>query len=291
MASGGRTIRLSPPRRVILDMLDFAKAVPNVPVQKRISVRRILDVRRKLVDRPGWSSIFVKAFALVSIETPPLRRVFVPGWRPYLFESDSTVAMIATERLWNGEPVVFLARISRPEILTVHEIDARIRRFQNDPIESIGPFRRMILLGRMPRFLRRWILRRRTSGAGRKRVERSGTFGVSVYSALGAESLHPLAPVTCLLNYGVIDENGEVVARIVYDHRVLDGAVVARALNRLEEVLNDDIADSLISPPNAASSPNAPMEASNAWTKTTGSPNPVQGPFGIRRKALPTSGS
>ena len=56
-----------------------------------------------------------------------------------------------------------------------------------------------------------------------------GTFGVSVYSALGAESLHPLTPLTTALNYGVIQENGDVTVRVIYDHRVMDGATVARA--------------------------------------------------------------
>jgi hypothetical protein len=36
-----------------------------------------------------------------------------------------------------------------------------------------------------------------------------------------------------------------VDVRIVYDHRVLDGATVARALARLEDVLNGEIAAEL----------------------------------------------
>ncbi len=38
------------------------------------------------------------------------------------------------------------------------------------------------------------------------------------------------------------DDEGNVNVRIVYDHRVLDGATVARALARLEEVLTGEIA-------------------------------------------------
>jgi pyruvate/2-oxoglutarate dehydrogenase complex dihydrolipoamide acyltransferase (E2) component len=36
-----------------------------------------------------------------------------------------------------------------------------------------------------------------------------------------------------------------VNVRIIYDHRVMDGADVARALIRLEEVLNGEIVDEL----------------------------------------------
>jgi hypothetical protein len=37
------------------------------------------------------------------------------------------------------------------------------------------------------------------------------------------------------------------VVKLVYDHRVLDGAVVARCLNELEETLNTQIARELSS--------------------------------------------
>ena len=68
-----------------------------------------------------------------------------------------------------------------------------------------------------------------------------GTFGVSVYSGLGAESLHPISPLTTTLNYGTVEKDGAVTVRVVYDHRVVDGATVARALACLEEVLNQEI--------------------------------------------------
>jgi hypothetical protein len=36
-----------------------------------------------------------------------------------------------------------------------------------------------------------------------------------------------------------------LAVRIIYDHRVMDGATVARALARLDQVLNQDIANEL----------------------------------------------
>ncbi len=87
---------------------------------------------------------------------------------------------------------------------------------------------------------------------GHKRAKRLGTFGVSVYSGLGAESLHPLSPLTATLNYGVIGADGQVSVRIVYDHRVMDGATVARALGYLETVLNGAILEELRAAPASA---------------------------------------
>jgi hypothetical protein len=70
-----------------------------------------------------------------------------------------------------------------------------------------------------------------------------GTFQLSVYSGLGAESLNPLTPLTTIFNYGPITEDGLVTVRIHYDHRVMDGANVARALERFEKILNGAVAD------------------------------------------------
>ena len=57
-------------------------------------------------------------------------------------------------------------------------------------------------------------------------------FGVSVYSALQVEALHPLSPLTTTINYGVMTNDGTVAVRIIYDYRVLNGGMVGRMLVR-----------------------------------------------------------
>jgi hypothetical protein len=89
----------------------------------------------------------------------------------------------------------------------------------------------------------RWLLMWLGLNIARQRANYFGTFQLSVYSGLGAESLNPLTPLTTLLNYGPISEDGLVNVRIHYDHRVMDGANVARALERFEKILNSDVAD------------------------------------------------
>src|SRR5436190_1797257 len=81
---------------------------------------------------------------------------------------------------------------------------------------------------------------------GRSCAGRISLFPGHTYSSLGAESLHPLSPLTTALNYGVIGEDGTVDVRIIYDHRVLDGSTVARALVDLEKVLIGPITQGLL---------------------------------------------
>jgi len=240
----GRNLPLSAPRRVMCDLLTFAKAIPTVPVQRDMRITDLVAVRDRLArarDAPGWCAIFTKAYGLMAGQYPELRRAYMAFPRPHLYEHPCSIASIAIERQYRGENAVFWGHLRAPEQQPLRELQAHLRRLKEEPIEKIGLFRRALLLGRLPRPLRRlaWWVALNSSGA--KRAKRVGTFGVSVYSGLGAESLHQLTPLTGTLNYGVIQADGTVSVRIVYDHRVMDGATVARALACMEKVLNREI--------------------------------------------------
>jgi hypothetical protein len=146
------------------------------------------------------------------------------------------MASVAIEREHAGEPGVFFGRISSPADRPVAELDDLVRGFATDPMPEVKPFRELLQLAGLPGPVRRaalWL------GLNLPRVRggKFGTFALSVYSALGAESLHPISPLTTTLTYGVIGPDGRVDVRLVYDHRVLDGATAARALAALEAEL------------------------------------------------------
>ena len=241
---GGRRIPLSRARRLVIDFLHFAAGIPTVPVQRRLHLRPAIDARATLADRPSWTAIFVKAFAVVSAEVPELRRAYLKLPWPHLHERDTPAASVMVERDLDGEKAVLVGRVKDPAALSLADLTARLRELAERPVEEVTDFRRSLRLARWPRPVRR-LLMWLGLNLGSERARHFGTFAVSVYSALGAESLHPLSPLTCLLNYGVFTPDGEVDVRVVYDHRVMDGATVARALARLEEVLAGPIADEL----------------------------------------------
>jgi hypothetical protein len=240
----GRWIRLSPPRQTISDLLTFAKQIPSVPVQRRLELGDLVDARHAMPSRVCWPAVFLKAYAWVCDEMPMLRRAFVRLPWAHLREYPRTTASIAVERQYDGEPCVFFGRISSPAQLSLQEIHTRIRGFAEDPIESVRSFRKMVSFGRYPGFLRRALLWLGLN-LPRTRPGQFGTFALSVYSSLGAESLHPITPLTTTVNYGTIEPDGSVYFRMIYDHRVFDGAVAARALARLEEVLRGPILEEL----------------------------------------------
>ena len=237
----GRNLRLSLPRRFIGDLVHFAQRVPSVPVQRVMQLASLVSARQRATPSPSWCAIFTKAYALVASAYPELRRAYLSFPQPHLYEHPINVASIAVERRFRDEDAVFFIHLKNPEKLTLQELDGQLRRAKEQPIEQISSFRRVLLVSRVPWPLRRLIWWTGLNVSGRKRAQYLGTFGVSVYSGLGAASLHPLSPLTTALNYGVIASDGSVDVRLVYDHRVLDGATVARALADLERVLTHEI--------------------------------------------------
>ncbi len=248
----GRRLPLSPARRLVGDLLAFAQKVPTVPVQRRMRLAAVAAARAATTPRPSWCAIFTKAYALVAAERPELRRAYLGFPRPHLYEHPSSVASIAFGRKLDGEEVVLFAQVRRPEELTVDQLDRFLHDCKELPVQLIGTYKRALRISRLPRPIRRFLWWLALNSSGYNRARNLGTFGVSVYSSLGAEALHPLSPLTTTLNYGVIGEDGTVDVRLIYDHRVLDGATVARALGRLEAVLNEDIRRELLGGPIAA---------------------------------------
>lgn len=237
----GRNLPLSPPRRLVGDLLHFACKVPSIPVQRRINVASLREARERAAGRPSWCAIFLKGYALVAARMPELRRAYL-GWPwPHLYEHPSNIASVAIARDYQGESAVFFAHFQSPERQSLGELEAHLRQFKEAPVWSIGLYRRALRVSRLPRPLRRLLWWVGLNSSGPKRAKRMGTMGLSAYSGLGAESLHPLSPLTTTLNYGVIGADGAVDVRIVYDHRVLDGVTVAGALAALDEVLSGDI--------------------------------------------------
>jgi hypothetical protein len=238
----GRTIKLSASRRLVGDLMRFSIGVPRVTVQRQMNVAALLRARTAHEKRPSWTAIFLKGYALLARETPELRRAYVKLPWPQLYEYPVSVASIAHEREHEGERAVMLSHIKGPERYSISALEASIHAARSQPVLEIKDFRRALKFARAPTPVRRLLMWLGLNIA-RQRANYFGTFQLSVYSGLGAESLNPLTPLTTLLNYGPIGEDGSVTVRIHYDHRVMDGANVARALERFEKILNGAVAD------------------------------------------------
>ena len=79
----------------------------------------------------------------------------------------------------------------------------------------------------------------------KQRARRVGTGSISVLAGLGVYNrLHPNI-LTSSLSYGPLQEDGRMWVTLQCDHRVMDGALAASALNRMHEVLTDRVLQEL----------------------------------------------
>lgn len=240
----GRYFRLSLPRRWIGDVLHFARKLPSVPVERVMDLSELQEIRQQV--NISWPALFLKAFGVASQQHPELRQALLSFPWTRCYEHPFSVASVAIERKYEGEAAVFFGQVQSPESQPLKTIDQHLKQYKSDPIETIGTYRRLIQITRWPKILRRFGWWMTLNWTGEKRAKRLGTFGMSVYSSLGASSLHPLSPLSFLLNYGVMDEHGKVSVRLVYDHRIVDGAIVARALATMESILTGPLLDEMI---------------------------------------------
>ena len=93
--------------------------------------------------------------------------------------------------------------------------------------------------------MRRLIWWQVSSVSGYDRARNLGTFGVSVTASLGAHAGQLLSPLATSLHYGPLGDDGSIDVFINFDHRLLDGAEIARFMVRLEEVMKTTILDEL----------------------------------------------
>ena len=237
----GFTIPLSLPRRQMCDYLHFAAGVPTVPVERTMNLAAVAQARELAAPKPGWCALFTKAWAVVCARHEPLRRAYLGGPFPRLYQHPINVASIAVERRFGDEEAVFFLHMNRPEEKSLAEIDARLKWFKDRPLGDAAPVYRQLRIARWPRPIRRLLWWAGLNLNGRRRAHFFGTLGVTAYAGGGAASLHPRGLLTTTLSYGAVATDGTVTARITYDHRVLDGSAIARALGELERVLQHEI--------------------------------------------------
>lgn len=238
-------IKLSSCRRALAAMLRYAQRMPTIPVACRMNLADVAAARRSTASPPSWSSIFIRAYGLTCARFDQLRRSWISWPRPYLYQHPHSVCAAAIEREWEGEQVVLPGLIGQPEENSLDGIQQQLRRYQDADVWSIAGYRRSVRFGYLPSFVQRLLLWHKLDVSGERRARYFGTFGFSNYGMLGAESLHPIGPQTTVMTLGPMSPAGDITVKLVYDHRVLDGARVARCLNHLEEVLHGTIAAEL----------------------------------------------
>jgi hypothetical protein len=243
----GTTRKISLLRIFILDLMHASMRVPFITLSRSFDIGPLMAARAKAASPPGWAATFVKAFAIVAKDEPVLRTLYVKLPWPHFFELPRSIAMVAVARVEDGESCILPEKVPAPEEQSLAAIDAAIRRAKNAPLQDIPSFRKILMASRLPLALRRlsWVI---GLNVGRMAANNFGSFGVTSVSAYGPGELQALSPGPFILSYGVAGPDNKIGVILRWDHRVTDGAVIARALIRLEQVLNSEISAEIRAP-------------------------------------------
>lgn len=241
----GTVRKISIPRRLIADMMRASAGVPFVSLRRNLNIRSLIEARALVAQPPGWAAIFVRAIGLVANDYPALRTLYAAWPWPHFYELPRSVCMVAVARVEDGEDCVLPQKISLgKDEETLAEIDRLIRYAKEAPIDEVPAFRKILQATRVPWPLRRlvWLVGR---NFGRQHANYFGSFAVTSVAAYGAGELHALSPGPYILSYGVVEPDQTIDVVIRWDHRVTDAAMIAKALTRLEQVLNTEISAEL----------------------------------------------
>jgi hypothetical protein len=242
-APAARRLSLSPNRALVLDGLEFAREVPLFAVERQFDLQEVAALRTRQRRRIGWTTLFLKAYAVVAQEIAPLRQALVRWPWPHLIESSASVGMVAISREYLGEERICWGRFDDPAGQSLAALQQRLDRYVQQPVDEV--FKQQIRLSRCPTLLRRLLLWWNLKVAGRKRAARVGTFSLSTLAGQGVLNRSHPTFLTSSLSFGPLDRQGRALVTLLCDHRVIDGTTAARALNELEGVLCGQLAQEL----------------------------------------------
>ncbi|MCI0640005.1 MAG: 2-oxo acid dehydrogenase subunit E2 [Gemmataceae bacterium] len=239
----GRSLPLHVSRRLVNDMIALGRSIPLYLVEKAVDLERVAHERRRASVRISWTALFLKGFALLAEEYPPLRQAYCSWPWPRLYEHDHSTATIAVNRQVEGADRLFWARIRKPAAKPLVELQVALDRFRTAPVEEV--FRSQLRFARVPGLFRRLLWRLAYSFSGRVRAKKFGTFGLSTVASQGIYNRFYPSILSANLALGPLDERGGGMVGLLFDHRVVDGVAIVEALKRLEAIMQTEIASEL----------------------------------------------
>ncbi|MEZ6137717.1 MAG: hypothetical protein R3C53_22755 [Pirellulaceae bacterium] len=243
MSQDGKTRRIGRERAIVLDVVRLARRVPSFPVERWFELSDVACARQFAKPRISWVSLFARAYGIAGLAVPELRQAYVGGLIPRVYQSPYSVISVAVNRQTDLGDQLFFGRLRFPEQLSLVEIQQELEHYVNGDIKQA--FRQQLQSSMLPSLLRRLAWWWRLQIAVKKRARRVGTGSISVLASQGVyNALHP-SILTSSLSYGPQQADGRMWVTLQCDHRVMDGAAAARAINAIHDALRGQLLDEL----------------------------------------------
>lgn len=230
---------------MVCDLMHFSQQVPVAIAERKMDLGPLFEARKKATNRPAWTTLFAKAYGMVCAANPELRRCYLKFPWHRLYEHPHSIVALNVERRLQDEDVVLFCLVRAPENRKLAEIENVVREHMEKPVQELRSHQRAMAVASIPWPLRRLFWWCALNLFGRRRCHNYGTFSLTSVGSRGAGLLGVAPILTTALHYGQIDSQGKVDVRLSWDHRVMDGSTLARALVDLEKHLNTEIAEEI----------------------------------------------
>jgi hypothetical protein len=239
-----RHVKMTLARRFVTDLSVFSLGVPLGVMKRHLDLSKVRSARAASNAKVPWTVIMTRAYGRVANDMPELRRAYVKFPFPRIAEVDGSIATVMTEREIDGEIVILPAKLKFPGLRPLTELTDEFNACLSSPPEQTPHLRLLLGITRLPLPLRRliWWL---GFNMGLWRASYFGTFGVSVLGGGGMTIVRPISPLTTFLSYGPFQPDGTAEFHVGFDHRVMDGGTMVRALDRLQAELDGPVSDEL----------------------------------------------
>lgn len=241
----GRSLRISPYRQLVIDLMHFSQQVPAVTVERRMDLNPLIAARQACSPKPSWTVLFAKAFGILGRDRPELRRSYLKFPWPRFYEHPHNIVALNVSRELPTENVVIFCLIRGPENRSIAEMEAMVREYTETPVDKLRAYQRSVGVSRIPWPFRRLFWWCALNMFGRRRCHNFGTYSMSSVSSQGAGILHLVPVLSYAIHYGRFDDQGRLEVRLTFDHRIVDGVFMANVLADLESVLNGQIVEEL----------------------------------------------
>ncbi len=237
----GKRVKLSNGRRLVDDVIRIASKMPMAALSGDYDAAMVATFRRRTSPKISWNVLYLKAYAAVCAKNPELRRAYVSFPWGHMYEHDRTVGMMTIAREHEGEERLFFARFNRPEEESLADLQKHYDHYRTAPISEIKQFRHQIRFAHTPKLIRRFAWWFMFNLWPQKRASHMGTFGMSFSGYKGAYGTKHLGPNTTILGVDPTPRKGVGRVLLTFDHRVIDGTPVTKAMRQINQVLNTAI--------------------------------------------------
>lgn len=231
-------------RRHTLAFLQLARQQSPILLDTDVDMTHVVAHRsaaRETGDASSHVSYVVSAAARALVAHPEANAALRGSFLPRHTRYDHVTAKVAFDKRIDGVRAVVCGLVPDADRLGLEDVDARIRYFRDHEVEEIPDLSGIRTLHRLPWLLGMTVFRLANRNL-RRRGRLLGTFSVSSLGHRPVQSFYPLGGTAVSFGVGqvrptpVVRDGDIVVAPVarlslVFDHRIIDGALAADLLH------------------------------------------------------------